>query len=379
MRFHLPTRIVFQSGGLARAKDVVEQETGAGRIFVVTDQGVKRAGLLDKLRDQFPEIDVFDEVEQNPRHTTVDRAGELVRQLRPRLVLGLGGGSVLDAAKAIALLGTNPGNIEDYEGRQKYSRPPLPTVAIPTTCGTGSEVTWVAVITHSGRRFKMSIKGPEMYPALALVDPDVLKTLPARLVAATGMDAVVHAVEAYTVKPATPITDTLALESLRLLFGSLEPAFLDIAGNRTAREGVMLGSLVAGMSFGNSDVGAVHCLSESVGALFDIPHGIANAVLLPYVMEFNLSVSAPRYARIARLLGIENEDPAEASRALVQEIKDLCRRLDISGFHQLDIHPEQFPEIAEKAVANNSNRSNPRVAGAADYRRILENAYTDEA
>ncbi len=304
MRFHLPTRIIFQSGVLSRAGSVLEQEIGKGRTFLVTDKGVQAAGITDNLLAQLPDVAVFNEIEQNPRHSTVDRAGEIVREMQPELILGLGGGSVLDAAKAIALLGTNPGKIEDYEGRKQYRFAPLPVVAIPTTCGTGSEVTWVAVITHSDRRFKMSIKGPEMYPALALVDPDVLLTLPPRLVAATGMDALVHAVEAFTVKPATPITDTLAEESMRLIFASLEPAYQDIQGNRTAREGIMLGSLVAGMSFGNSDVGAVHCLSESVGALFDIPHGIANAVLLPFVMEFNLPAAAPKYARIARLLRI---------------------------------------------------------------------------
>ncbi len=377
MRYHLPTRIVFQSGVLSKAGSVMEQEVGTGRTFLVTDKGVQAAGIADKLLAQLSDATVFDEIEQNPRHSTVDRAGEMARKIQPELILGLGGGSVLDAAKAIALLGTNPGKIEDYEGRKQYGVAPLPMVAIPTTCGTGSEVTWVAVITHSDRRFKMSIKGPEMYPALALVDPDVLQTLPPRLVAATGMDALVHAVEAFTVKPATYITDILAEESLRLIFTSLEPAYQDIQGNRTAREGIMLGSLVAGMSFGNSDVGAVHCLSESVGALFDIPHGIANAILLPYVMEFNLPVAVSKYARIAHLLGIEDESPEKASHKLVLAVKDLSRRLDIPHFRDLGIPTGQFQEIAEKSFANNSNTSNPREADVTDYLGMLENAYAD--
>jgi alcohol dehydrogenase len=377
MRYHLPTRIVFQSGLLSRAGAVFEQEIGAGRTFLVTDKGVQAAGITDKLIAQLPDVVVFDEIEQNPRHSTVDRAGEIVREIQPEFVLGLGGGSVLDAAKAIALLGTNPGKIEDYEGRKQYGTAPLPVVAIPTTCGTGSEVTWVAVITHSERRFKMSIKGPEMYPALALVDPDVLLTLPPRLVAATGMDALVHAVEAFTVKPATHITDTLAEEALRLIFTSLEPAYQDIQGDQAAREGIMLGSLIAGMSFGNSDVGAVHCLSESIGALFDIPHGIANAVLLPYVMEFNLPAAALKYARIARLVGIEDENPEKASQKLVRVVKDLSRRLNIPSFRELGIQAGEFVGIAEKSFANNSNPSNPREAGVADYLGMLENAYAD--
>jgi alcohol dehydrogenase len=308
---------------------------------------------------------------------TVNRAGELVRQCQPDLIIGLGGGSVLDAAKAIALLATNPGGIENYEGRRKYNTPPLPVVAIPTTCGTASEVTWVSVITHTERKFKMSIKGPEMFPAVALVDPDLLKTLPSALVASTGMDALTHAVEAYTVKPASFMTDIFARKSLFYIFASLEAAFRDIRSNNEAREGLMKGSMLAGFAFGNSDVGAVHCLAESIGALYDVAHGVANAVFLPYVMEYNLPASTEKFAEIARIAGIDVGSDEEAARGLIHKVKALSSILNIPSFKALGIPESEFPLIAQKSFENNSNPSNPRDTTTQDYLDILSKAFSD--
>jgi alcohol dehydrogenase len=277
----------------------------------------------------------------------------------------------------VALLATNPGSIEEYEGKGKYKSPPLPVLAIPTTCGTASEVTWVSVVTHTERMFKMSIKGPLMFPAVALVDPDLLVTLPSPLIASTGMDALTHAIEAYTVKPATFMTDIFARESLKLIFQSLERAYRDIKNDKEAREKIMKGSMIAGMAFGNSDVGAVHCIAEAVGSLYDTPHGVANSVFLPYVMEFNLPAAKSRYAEIARIAGIQEEENEAAAQKLIQKIKDLSRSLSIPSFRDLGIEKDKFAEIAEKSFQNNSNSSNPREAGVADYMGILEKAYSD--
>ncbi|HCS49304.1 MAG TPA: alcohol dehydrogenase [Candidatus Aminicenantes bacterium] len=375
MKYHMPTAIIFGPGVLSELGGTVQDRLRSSRPLLVTDRGVVKAGIAEKLISLLPATPTFDEVEPNPRHKTVDRGGEIARELKPDLIIGLGGGSVLDAAKAIALLATNPGRIEDYEGREKYKAAPLPVLAIPTTCGTGSEVTWVAVITHTGRQFKMSIKGPQMYPAVALVDPDLLMTLPPHLVASTGLDALTHAVEAYTVKPASVITDTLALEALPLILRSLPKAYQDIKNNSEAREGLMMGSLLAGMAFGNSDVGAVHCLAESVGSLYDTPHGVANAVFLPHVMEFNLEAAEARYARIASAAGIEAGSQREAARRLIARIKELSRSLSIPSFQELNIPESDFRLIAEKSFANNSNPSNPREATAANYLDILRRAH----
>jgi len=375
MRFHIPTRIIFSAGSIFQLKETVKKELKALIPFLVTDKGIKESGIADKVLSQLGDISVFDEVEQNPKHLTINMAGEIVRKLKPDLIIGLGGGSSLDAAKAIALLAENTGSIEDYEGKGKYKVSPLPVLAIPTTCGTGSEVTWVSVVTHTERMFKMSIKGPQMFPAVALVDPDLLATLPPSLVASTGMDALTHAIEAYTVKPATSITDIFALEGLRNIFQSLEDAYEDIKGNKEARKRIMMGSMLAGMAFGNSDVGAVHCIAEAVGSLYDTPHGVANSIFLPYVMEFNLPVSSNRYAEIARLVGIDEEDNNAAAQKLIQKIKDLSRALSIPSFKDIGIKKSQFPEIAQKSFQNNSNPSNPREADAEDYLEILKTAF----
>jgi len=374
VQFHNPTRVIFGSGSLSMLEQIVYQELQSRKPFLVTDEGVEEAGIHRDVIAQIPEIQKFNEVEQNPKHLTVNRAGDIVRQYQPDLIIGLGGGSVLDAAKAIALLATNPGGIEDYEGRGKYKIPPLPLVAIPTTCGTASEVTWVSVITHTERRFKMSIKGPEMFPAVACVDPDLLKTLPSALVASTGMDALTHAVEAYTVKPASFMTALFSRESLLYIFASLEAAFRDIKSDNEARERLMKGSMLAGFAFGNSDVGAVHCLAESIGALYDIAHGVANAVFLPYVMEYNLTVSTEKYAEVARISGIDEENDEEAARSLIQKVKELSSILNIPSFKDLGIEERDFSLIAQKSFENNSNRSNPRDVTAQDYLHILKQA-----
>jgi alcohol dehydrogenase len=377
MRFQVPTRIIFGPGTIARLKDIVQEDLQAKNPFFVTDKGIRKSGIADKVLSLFPDIPVFDDVEQNPKHPTIDKAGDIVRRLKPDLIIGLGGGSALDAAKAVALLASNTGPIEDYEGLAKYRNPPLPVLAIPTTCGTASEVTWVAVITHTERKFKMSIKGPLLFPAVALVDPDLLLTLPPALIASTGLDALTHAIEAYTVKPATYITDIFARASLKYIFQSLERAYDDIRGNFKAREWIMLGSMLAGMAFGNSDVGAVHCISEAVGSLNDTPHGVANAIFLPYVMEFNLPVSARRYTEIARLAGIHEIDDYEAARMLIEKIKRLSQRLEIPSVKDIGLAEAQLPEIARKAFANNSNPSNPREVAVEDYLEILSRAFLD--
>ena len=378
VRFHVPTRIVFGNGVMSHLRDIIKTEIGASSFFLVTDEGIVKSGIAERVIGQLSNVTVFDEVEQNPKNGTIDRVGEMVRAAQPDLIIGLGGGSALDAAKSIALLAKNPGKIEDYEGKARYTQSPLPVLAIPTTCGTGSEVTWVSVITHTTRQFKMSIKGPEMFPAVAVVDPDLLLTLPPGLVASTGLDALTHAVEAFTVKPATFLTDYIALEALRLILNSIEGAYQDIKGNSTAREEIMKGSLVAGLAFGNSDVGGVHCLSESVGAILDTPHGIANSIFLPFVMEFNLPVAAKKYAEIAQMAGLSEKDELSSAEALIRRIKGLARSLGIPTFRETGVQESQLMEIALKSFENNSNPSNPREASVEDYLDILQKAYAKE-
>ncbi len=375
MLFHMPARLYFGSGEIGSLKLIVDEYLKAANPVLVTDKGIVQSGLLEKILPQLPGIKIFDEIEANPKSDTINNIAREMRKLAPDLVIGFGGGSPLDAGKALALLGTNDGNIEDYEGKEKYKNDPLPFLAIPTTCGTGSEVTWVSVITDVNRKFKMSIKGPKMYPSVSIVDPDLIKTLPPSIIASTGLDALTHAVEAYLSKPATLITDNHAARAVKLILGAIEGAYDDIEKHHTDRENLMFGSTIAGFAFGNSDVTAVHCISESIGALHDIPHGVANSIFLPYVLSYNLPECFEKMATLARQAGINETDDMRASMAFIQLIKDLSKRLGIPLFKDLKIGKDQFEKIAEMSFENNSNPSNPRELGWEDYLKILENAY----
>jgi len=375
MLFHMPARLYFGSGEISNLKLIINEYLRADNPVLVTDQGIVQSGLLEKILPQFPGIKIFDEIEANPKSDTINGIAGKMRRLNPDLVIGFGGGSPIDAGKALALLGTNDGDIEAYEGKEKYKNDPLPFLAIPTTCGTGSEVTWVSVITDVNRKFKMSIKGPKMYPAVSIVDPDLIKTLPPSIIASTGLDALTHAVEAYLSKPATFITDTHAVKAVKLISGAIKGAYDDIENHHTDREDMMFGSTIAGFAFGNSDVTAVHCISESIGALYDIPHGVANSIFLPHVLSYNLPKCFEKMATLARQTGIDEVDDMKASKAFIQVIIDLSKRLRIPLFKDLKIEKDQFEMIAGMSFENNSTPSNPRKLEREDFLQILENAY----
>jgi alcohol dehydrogenase len=273
---------------------------------------------------------------------------------------------VLDAAKAAAMVMANGGTAESYEGREKFTEKPLPFIAVPTTCGTGSEVTWVSVLTVEERHAKISVKGEGMFPDWAIVDPEMLRTLPGRLVAWTGMDALTHALEAATGRRANPVSDTLAADAAALLFRYLRRAADDIEGDAEAREAVMRASTLAGMAFGNADVAAVHCLSETLGGRYDLPHGLANAALLRPVLEYNLPVTYGKLAALATATGV-----GSTAEDLIQAVEGLLDALDIPGFTAFGIPREDYAWIAERAALNGSNPSNAREMGPEQYLELL--------
>lgn len=375
MIFRLPTEIYFGPGQISQVPQIIKAFQ-IKRPLLISDKGVAVAGHIEKLSQIIQPIDIFLEIEPNPRHLTINYLAEKLRLLQPDLIIGLGGGSVLDAAKALALLSKNPGGIEDYEGKEKYRFPPLPLMAIPTTCGTGSEVTWVAVITHTERRFKMGIKGRGLFPRWSILDPDLLATLPSSLVASTGLDALTHAIEAVIVKPANDFSDLFASEAIRLIFEFLPRAYSSINDDSEAREKMLLASMLAGVAFGNSDVGAVHCLSEAIGGLFDIPHGVANALFLPFVLEYMEVEAREKLLKISFWAGIKG-DKDKLAKLLIQKIKNMIKEMRIPSLRELGIKEEDFPEIAKRAVENNSNPSNPREMTENDYGFILRQAYGD--
>ncbi|MDP9366929.1 MAG: iron-containing alcohol dehydrogenase, partial [Chloroflexota bacterium] len=302
--FALPTRVRFGSGVAAELAGEI-QALGA-RPFVVTDPGVRAAGLVDRLLASFARedlaVEVFDGVSANPRDQECAEAAECARRFGADVMVGIGGGSPLDAAKAVAVLIANGGTVQEWESPKPLAHPALPIIAVPTTAGTGSEVTRSAVITDTTRRFKLTVKGPSTFPRVALVDPDLTRSVPPHVRAATGMDVLTHAAEAYTCRRANPVSDALALHATRLVARHLVRT-MQAPEDDAARAGMMTASLIAGMAFGHADVAAVHCLAEAVGGRYDTPHGVANAVFLPHVFAHNAPAAPGRHADLARALG----------------------------------------------------------------------------
>jgi len=376
--FRLPTRVTLEPGSSRRSAEALEA-LGAAKTLVVVDPGLASTPWPERLVHDLAgagiETTIFDDVAANPRTASAERAAELARDGGFEAIVGLGGGSVLDAAKAAAMLATNPGRAGDYEGRNRFSEAPLPFIAIPTTCGTGSEVTWVSVLTDEESRRKISLKGDGMFPDFALVDADLVASLPPALIASTGLDALTHALEALTSKASNPVSDALASEAARLLLGHLEGAVAGVSEDGVARDraAVVRASTLAGIAFGNADVGAVHCLSETLGGFYDVPHGLANAILLVPVLRHQLPANHGRLAALAET--VLDERPSSEERglaeALLAQIEGLVARLGISSFADLGIPDSDDTEIAEAATRNGSNDSNPMPMRTADYHEIL--------
>ena len=381
-RFSLPTDLRFGTGASAEL-DPAAASLGS-RVLVVTDPGVRGIGLVDRVLAPLVErgvvVAIVDGVSPNPRDHECETIARRISNTEAEVVVAIGGGSAIDAAKCAAALATNGGTARSWVATTSLAQDPLPLIAIPTTAGTGSEVTRGAVITDEATHTKFTVKDARMAPRIALVDPDLTHSVPRHVTAATGMDVLTHAIEAYTGRRATPITDALALQAIRLTMSHLSTAVAH-GDDATARDGMMMASLLAGMAFGNADVAAVHCLAEALGGRYDTPHGVANAVMLPHVMRFNLVATADRHAEIADAMGIDTRgQTAEAAASeAVQAVAALATEIGIPPFRNLPgAQPADFAALAVSAEANGSTPSNARPIKAADYERILTAAWNDQ-
>lgn len=379
-RFRIPTEIHFGDGVADTLGDQVVL-LGSRSPFVVTDPGVRQAGIVDSLVqsviDQGVSPLVFDKISANPRDHECVVGAETAREFGADLIIAIGGGSPIDAAKAIAGLLVNGGSVQDWKPPRTFARPPAPVIAVPTTAGTGSEVTRSAVISDTQRHIKISLRDYQIAPRVALVDPRLTHSLPRSVTAATGMDVLTHAVEAYTCRRATPLSDMCALTAIRLVRDHLLDAVRD-GNDFEARHGMMLASLIAGMAFSNADVGAVHCLAESIGGLYDAPHGVANAVFLPLVFAYNADSDPKRHIAVGKALGIavESMSDHEATAETASVIKNLANSVGIPTFRDLsNVDPKDFDAIALASVDNGSNDSNCREMKENDYLEILRQAW----
>ena len=381
--FQLPTRIVFGSGSVDTLTEEVQRLKGL-RILLVCDPGLVSAGIADRIVSILAKpdlhVEIFSDVSANPRDTECLAGVEFAKSFGADVIVGLGGGSPMDAAKAIGVLLANGGEPQDWvEGRQPILEPSPPLICIPTTAGTGSEVTPVAVITDSVRKVKMGLLGHHVAPALALLDPQLTYGLPADITAATGMDALTHAIEAYTCRLANPISDALALSAIEKLGVHLPLAYRNGSDDK-AREQMLLGSLLAGVAFGQADVGAVHCLAESLGGLYDAPHGTANAIFLPYVMAFNATMDVERYAKIGRALNqnLKTAPDVAASQESIRTIIQLKEKVELPSLREIArIDDEKIAHLAKLAAEHPCSPSNSRSIDFEDYLKILSDAYED--
>lgn len=377
--FILPTKIRYGTG-VVKELGTELQRMQAKKVMVITDKGLVKAGMVDKIlpfiQGQGIPYILYDEIEANPKDYNVERAAEIARKEAVDAIVAFGGGSPIDAAKAVAVLARQGGRARDYQGKGKIQADCIPIVTIPTTAGTGSEVTFSSVITDSAEKFKFTIKSPAIAAKVALVDPELTLTVPPLITAATGIDALTHAIEGYTANCTEPIAEAVGLYAVEYIAGSIVEAVKN-GGNLAARDKMMMGSLLAGLSFSHADVASVHCMAEALGSMYDAPHGMCNAILLPYVMEYNLPAAEAKYARIARAMGIEEKEDCKAALKGIQYIKKLSKEIGLPGIQSLAIKKEDFERLAEMSVKNGSNDSNPRNITKEAYVMLFYKAYEE--
>ncbi|MET3505729.1 iron-containing alcohol dehydrogenase [Halalkalibacter oceani] len=348
----------------------------ATNAFVVTDPVVKEIGLINpilkSLEQHGIQYEVFAEVEVNPYLETIDRGGEVIKSKGCDLVIAIGGGSAIDAGKSMAVMGTNEGSILDWEGIDRFPNDPIPFMVVPTTCGTGSEVTRGSVITEEKRLRKFNVGSDRMRSKVSFLDPLLLAQLPASVAAATGIDALTHAIEGYVSNIATPLTDSLLIGAIRLISDNLRTVVAD-PKNMEALLNMQFAATMAGMGFNNAMLGIVHAMSEPLSPVAGVPHGIANAILLPYCMQYNLIGRSRKFAEIAEAMGenITNSPTHEAAQISVEAVKKLIRDVGIpTKLSEVGVKEEHIQEMTDQAKVHGLLNFNPRRVTEKDIKAI---------
>lgn len=375
-RFSSPPRLILGEDALEQL--AAELPTLGSKVLVITDPGIVAAGILDRvlavLKGSRLEIATFAEVVGNPDIATVDAAERARADSGADVLIAIGGGSSMDVAKSVAILATNGGGIADYEGVDKFSVAPLPVIAIPTTVGSGSEVTKGAVITNPETHVKMVIVSDLMFVRIALLDKRVVAGLPGRIAATTGMDALTHAIEAYVSKGANPVTDAINIGAIELIGANLVRAS---QGDEDALYNMLVASSMAGIGFHDAGLGAVHALANTIGAQFGVHHGTANALFLPYVMDFNLSSSPARFARIARALGEDTAGLSDDQAALraAAAVHRLAAETGVPRkLSEVGVPEEAIDELAAAALVQADLPGNPRETSLEDIKDLYRKA-----
>jgi len=377
--FSLPTQIMFGRGVVKEVGEEIKAR-GYKKPMLVTDEGIIKIGLADQIKGYVEEAGfectLYDGIVPNPRDYDCDRGAEFAKEKGADVLIAIGGGSSMDTAKAMATVMTNGKTTRDWMDVE-LDEQSVPVICIPTTCGTGSEVTFNAVITNTETHLKGNIFDPKCAPVLALVDPDMINGLPGFLISSTGIDALTHAVEAYVSTVATPITDAVSIYAVKLIGENIVAAAND--RDADAMDKVMLASMIAGIAFGNADTAAVHCIAECFGGFYDIPHGVTNSMFLADVSEFSIPGNPKKYADVAKALGADVDGKTDEEAALegVKVIRKLCEELNIPKLSSFEvINPDDFEHLAEAASHHVCNPSNPIEATKEQYLEIFKKVYS---
>lgn len=378
-KFFMPAISLMGSDCLKDAGDQVG-ELGFKKALIVTDKVLGQIGIVKKVTDVLDnkniEYAIYDETKPNPTVKNVNDGLALLKEKECDFVISLGGGSAHDCAKGIALLATNGGEIKDYEGVDKSKKPQLPMVGINTTAGTGSEMTLFAIITDEERHIKMALVDKHLTPIIAVNDPMLMLAMPKSLTAATGMDALTHAIEAYVSTSATPITDACAEKAIELISNYLVNA-VENGQDVEARDMMAYAEYLAGMAFNNASLGYVHAMAHQLGGFYNLPHGVCNAILLPHVQEYNKATSASRLAKIAKIMGgnIEELTDEQGADLCIDMIKSLSQTIGIpEGLGVLGVKESDFETLATNALNDACSLTNPRKGNLEEVIAIFKKA-----
>lgn len=374
--FFIPTVNLMGAGCLTEAADAVKAH-GFKKALIVTDKVLSQIGMVKQVADLLAQRDVdsvvFDGTQPNPTIGNVEAGLALLKDGECDFVISLGGGSPHDCAKGIALVASNGGKIADYEGVDLSAKPQLPLVAINTTAGTASEMTRFCIITDEARHIKMAIVDKNTTPLMSVNDPELMLAKPASLTAATGMDALTHAIEAYVSIAATPITDAVAIKAIELIQAHLRTAVKD-GQNIEAREQMAYAQFMAGMAFNNASLGYVHAMAHQLGGFYDLPHGVCNAVLLPHVQRYNAQVCPERLKDVAKAMGVnvEGMTAEQGAEAALEAIQALSQDVGIpAGLQELGAKEEDIAVLADNALKDACGFTNPKQASHEEISAIF--------
>lgn len=378
--YYFPSTVLMGAGSLQMLPNELKN-LNVQKALIVTDENLLKIGVVDKVKEILDKSDIeyvtFSDVKPNPTVKNVDDGYKVLQENNCDFVVSIGGGSPQDAGKGIAVLGTNGGSIKEYNGVNLSKHKSLPIIAINTTAGTASEATINYVITDEEEKLKMVIVDKNSMAAVAINDADLTVDMPKSLTAATGMDALTHAIEGYISTGATDFSDMFNLEAIKVISKNLKAAFED-GKDIKARENMLYGQFVTGMGFSNCGLGIVHSMAHQLGGFYDLPHGVCNAILLPHIMEYNMSETGEKLVNIANAMGVNTEDMTlkEAQLAAINAVKELSESVGIpDNFKELGVDKKDIEKLSEYAMIDPCTPSNPKKPTQEDIMSIYEDVF----